>query len=277
MNNKKDFEINGEKLYSISEMAKISGLGRSTLLRLEEYGIDKPRYINSKNGYRYYDVVNVHNAMQYQMFQRLGLSVHEIASYYNGTMNKEETLDLLRDRLAIAQRTLDEFESRFTERGSLSFSHITIPAYNCFHFSCDIENPKDQIEYNYRKIQEMYEKGFRPYPTTPMFSVVPDFDSAYEGKNPKPFRSEICVTVFQEEVPDPDSFIRFRSRNAFSLLYHGNDTEIMNAGAEILYKEMKKRGIRSTGPVFGFCIVGPFFGTGIDPEDYLFRWAIPVD
>ena len=31
------------------------------------------------------------------------------------------------------------------------------------------------------------------------------------------------------------------------------------------------------GPLYGICVVGPFFGDEIAPNDYAFRFAIPVE
>ena len=28
---------------------------------------------------------------------------------------------------------------------------------------------------------------------------------------------------------------------------------------------------------YGICILGPFYGTQVDPDDYVFRWAIPIE
>ena len=275
--NNKDFEIANERLYTSFETARICNISRTTLLRIEENGIETPRHIEESSGNRYYDVVNIHRIMQYQMFHRLGLTNKDIASYYNGELDNQYFLAVLRERLAIAQRCVDEFEARFTERESLTYSFEMMPGGLYYCFPCDIENPKEQIEYNYLEIQKMYDMGFKPSPTTPMVSVVPDVDSVYEGKASGPFHSMICVAVSPDSIPDESKVFRSRQRQGFSLLYHGNDDEIMNIGGELLYEEMQKRGLKACGPLIGVCLAGPFFGTRLDPRDYLFRWVIPVE
>ena len=277
MRNNKDFEIKDERLYTSLETAKICNIGRTTLLRIEERGFDTPRKINEKTGSRYYDVVNIHRIMQYQMFQKLGLSAKEMVSYYRGELDGQKLLAELRDRLAAAQRCVDEFEARFTERESLSYSFIEIPESTCYYFPCDIAEPKDQIEYNYKEIQKAYDMGFRPYPTTPMASVTPDPYTVYEGKNPEPFHSVIALAIYPDPIPDPSRVFHSEKKMGFSLLYHGNEDEIMNTGGELLWKEMQKRGLRAAGSLIGVCISGPFFGTQIDPRDYVFRWVIPIE
>lgn len=273
----KSFQIQDEKYYTINEIADICGVSRATLLRLEESGFDRARVVSSASGYRYYDVINIHKVMQYRMLKKLGLDRNEIMAYYSGQMNSADFLATLKERLAIAKRCVDEFEARFTERESLQFSFYQTEEMTCYTFPCGIVKPKEQIEYNYLELQKMYAAGFHPYPTTPMFSVAPDPNTRFTGKMPKSFRSTMCVAIYPEPVPDPSRVLRFEARQTFSLLYHGNDDEIMATGGEILWDEMKKRGLRSAGPLYGICVVGPYFSTEIDPKDYVFRWAIPVE
>ena len=203
----KDFEIENERLYTSFETARICNVGRTTLIRIEEKGFDNPRMVDEKTGNRYYDVVNINRILQYQMFHKLGLNTSEIIDYYNGDLDEELFIFTLRDRVAVAQRCLDEFESRFTERESLSFSYVTLPESTYYCFTCDIELPKEQIRHNYLELQRMYDLGFKPFPTTPMASVVPDFNSIYNGENPSPFHSLICVAVYPDQLPDPQKTI----------------------------------------------------------------------
>ena len=275
--NQKDFEIENEHLYTINEIAKICGTSRATILRMEEYGFDRARFIDEKNGYHYYDVINIHKIMMYQMLQNLGLTVGEVTSYYRHELKPEDFLNRLRNRLAAAQRCLDEFEARFSERESKEFSFFTLPDVTCYCFPCDIKSPKSQIEYNYRKLQEVYEMGYRPFPTTPMFSITPDIDSVYDEQSLKMDHSMMCVTIYPDDKLPADNIVHFETKQAYSLLYHGNSTEIMNTGGKLLLDKMRELGLKPAGPLYGICVLGPFFGTDIDPDDYVFRWAIPIE
>ena len=51
----------------------------------------------------------------------------------------------------------------------------------------------------------------------------------------------------------------------------------MENGGQMLFAEMKRRGLEPTGPLIGINVVGVFFGNEIDPEDYVFRFAIPIE
>ena len=138
LSGEKDFHIENERLYTSFETAKICNISRTTLLRIEEKGFDRPRRVDEYTGSRYYDVVNINRILQYQMFHKLGLKTAEIIDYYNGDLDEEVFIELLRDRLAVAERCLDEFESRLTKRDSLTFSFVTIPESTVYCFPCDI-------------------------------------------------------------------------------------------------------------------------------------------
>ena len=276
-NNQKGFEMENEQFYTINEIAKICGTSRATLLRMEKYGFDRARYIDANNGYHYYDVINIHKVMMYQMLQNLGLTVGEVTAYYQHELEPEAFLEKLRQRLAIAQRCVDEFEARFTERESREFSFMTLPDVTCYCFSCDIKSPKEQIEYNYRKLQEMYELGYRPFPTTPMFSITPEMNTIYDEQSSLTEHSIICAAIYPDKTLPADHVVHFESKQAYSMLYHGNSTEVMNSGGRILLEKMREQGLKPAGPLYGICVVGPFFGTDIAPEDYVFRWAIPIE
>lgn len=271
------YKMNGEKLYTIREAAKICGISRATLLRMEDAGFDSPRITDPDSGFRYYDAMNILKIQRYMTLRRLGLSQKDIHSYYNGTLDKKEFLAEIRERLDIAQRCVDEFDAYFSERESITFSYYNLPEMTCYQFPCPIRKIKEQVEYNYLEIKKMYDAGFKPYPTTPMFCAIPDLEHVYDGNDPEPYTSTICMAICPDTIPDPSRVIHIRPRQAFSLLYHGDGDEVMENGGRILLDEMKKRNITAAGPLIGINVVGVFFGNEIDPADYVFRFAIPVE
>lgn len=268
------YRLESEKLYTIREAAKICGISRATLLRMEESGFDRPRMVNPDSGRRYYDTMNILKIQRYLTLKRLGLSQKDILAYYNGSMDKEAFLSEIREKLDIAQRCVDEFEAYFSERESVSYSYYNLPEMTCYCFPCPIRKIKEQVEYNYLEIKKMYDAGFKPYPTTPMFCAIPDLDTVYDGTESD--TSTICMAVYPDEIPDASKVVHIPPRRAFSLLYHGDGDEVMENGGQMLLAEMKRRNIKPAGPLIGINIVGVFFGNEIAPEDYVFRFAIPV-
>ncbi|MBO6309767.1 MAG: MerR family transcriptional regulator [Lachnospiraceae bacterium] len=271
------YRMEDEKLYTIREVSRICGISRATLLRMEEAGFDVPRKINPESGYRYYDAMNILKIQRYLSLTRLGLTQKDILAYYNGTMDKQSFLTEIKEKLDIAQRCVDEFNAYFSERESISFSFYNLPEMTCYCFPCPIREIKKQVEYNYKEIKKMYDQGFKPYPSTPMFCAVPGLDRIYNGKEPNPYTSTICMSVCPDELPNASRVIHVKSRQAFSMLYHGDSDYVMENGGHILLEEMKKRKLKPMGPLIGINVVGVFFGNEIAPEDYVFRFAIPVE
>ncbi|MBQ7370762.1 MAG: hypothetical protein IJW67_02565 [Blautia sp.] len=60
------------------------------------------------------------------------------------------------------------------------------------------------------------------------------------------------------------------------MTYHGNNPEIIREGGISLLREMRERGITPAGPLCTIGIVGPYCGEPLSPDDYVFRFAIPV-
>ena len=103
-----------------------------------------------------------------------------------------------------------------------------------------------------------------------------DTDEVYDGTDKDPFESTMCITINPKSIPDPSRVVHIKPRQAFSLIYHGDNDYIMENGGKILLEEMKKRNLKPAGPLYGINIVGIFFGHEIDPDDYVFRFAIPI-
>ena len=40
---------------------------------------------------------------------------------------------------------------------------------------------------------------------------------------------------------------------------------------------MRRRGIAPAGPLYSMGVVGPCYGQEIDPADYIFRFAVPME
>lgn len=201
------YQLDDEKLYSIQQVAKITGLSRSTLMRLEQEG----------------------------------------------------------------------FENRFTERESISFSYVKLPELTCYALPCPIRNIKECGFYNYRALHDMFDEGFRPNPEVGIFSIMPDADTVYEGVEPEPFAATVCFAIRPDVIPDASKVVHLPCRTAYSMIYHGNRDEMLLSSGPRLYAEMQHLGLKSAGPLYSIGIVRPFSGAEIEPDDYVFRFAVPVE
>lgn len=271
------YGFEGEKLYSVREAAAICGCSRANLLKLEALDFLTPREIREDTHYRYYDTNNIMKIERYQMFRELGMAQKDILAYYDGTLARDALISKLRMQLEWLRRCVDELELHCTERGSMAFDFINLPETTCYTFPCAIRNIQERGVLVHRKISEMLEAGFRPFPMNFLFSVAPGLHAVYDGAEAEPFSAEVCLSVWADAIPDPSKVARLGGCQAFAMTYHGNDGEIIRRGGELLLEEMGRRGLEPAGPLYSMGIVGPYYGEEIDPADYIFRFAIPVE
>lgn len=254
-----------------------SGCSRANLLKLEELGFLKPRKINESSHYRYYDTDNIMKIGRYQMLRELGMSQKDILAYYDGTLARDALISKLQRRYEWLRRCIDELEMHCSERGSIVFEDYRLPEMTCYTSSCAIRSIQERGVIVREKISEMMAEGFRPFPMNAVFSATPDLRGVYTGDEPKPFGATMCLSVWPDAVPDSSKAVRVGGCRTFSMVYQGNDGEIIRRGGALLLEEMKRRGIAPAGPLYSMGVVGPYCGGEISPEDYVFRFAIPVE
>lgn len=271
------FESEGEKLYSIREAAAICGCSRANLLKLEELDFLVPRETNESTHYRYYDTNNIMKVGRYQMFRELGMSQRDILAYYDGTLARDALIAKMRSRFEWLRRCIDELELHCSERGSVTFDYVELPSMTCYTFPCAIRSIRERGAFVHDKISEMMEAGFRPFPMNFLFSVTPDLHGVYTGMDAEPFNAAICLSVWPDTIPDPSKVARVGGCRAFAMTCHGEEGNIIRRGGELLLEEMARRGIAPAGPLYSMGVVGPYYGEEIDPKDYIFRFAIPVE
>lgn len=270
------YGFEGEKLYSVREAAAICGCSRANLLKLEALDFLAPREIRADSRYRYYDTDNIMKIERYQMLRELGMSQRDILAYYDGSLARDALIGKLRTQLDWLRRCVDELELHFSPRDSVAFGPIRLPETTCYTFPCGIRNIQERGPLLRRGIGEMLAAGFRPFPMNFLFSVAPGLDGVYAGTGAEPFTATACLSVWPEPIPDPSKVARVGGCPAFSMTYHGNDGEIIRRSGALLLEEMARRGLEPAGPLYSMGVVGPYYGEEVDPEDYVFRFAIPI-
>lgn len=103
-----------EHLISISEMAKLHGISRQTLIHYDRIGLFKPNYTDSR-GYRYYSRKQIPFLRKICFLKAMGISLKDITDYIYKN-NIEDGLVLLRRR---KQEIIDEIAELNTMRKRL--------------------------------------------------------------------------------------------------------------------------------------------------------------
>lgn len=260
-------------LFPITQAAKVCGLSRSTLLRLEERGLLTPAYITPKSGRRYYDNNNITRILQIQKFQWMGFSTEEIISYFSERGNADGLLAILERKLSVLQQQVTEMRMRANVQSSRTIQIIQLPEMVCClreYRGFSFQHKYDAL-YNF--FHECVENGCA-LSYEPLFFVNKRTDYLKGRISHTPYDFQACVPVIPEKAPD--NAVRFPACTALSLLYSGNYHDIEDSYL-CLGREVRKQGLTPAGFVRAINLVAPYVGLEIDPNRYCLQLVLPIE
>lgn len=263
----------GEKLFTIGQLAESCGVSRSTVLRLETEGLLEPAYQSPESGFRYYDGYGVSKAMQVQCLRDMGLSKQEIKRYYEAGGAAEDVLASLEQRLALLMRGVEEMRLRVRGELHLSVSEIELPELVCHARTATVSSPEEKYRMMYGTYREAVEKGYRLLATQPLTGLTERTDFL-EGRFERgSYEYTACIPL--DPAFAPDEAKRLSPCRALSVLHHGTYADVRDAYL-LLGKEVRQRGLEPAGTVRGLGLVAPYVGREIAQENYVTRLALPV-
>lgn len=264
---------NTKDLFPITQAAKVCGLSRSTLLRLEKRGLLTPAYIAEKSGRRYYDNHNISRILQIQKFQWMGFDTDEIIDYYAGAGKANKLLASLEKKLSALQESVNEMRLRAHDVPDMSVSIIKIPEIMCCVRSFQGASIQNKYDAMYAFFHECVEKGIA-LAAEPLF-IINERTDYLEGKiSSTPFDSHACIPVLPEQAPE--DAVRIPACTALSLMFYGDYRNIINAHL-YLGKQVRERGLTPSGFIRTIGLVGPYVGREIDPQRYCSQLVLPVE
>ncbi len=269
------------QLFTVGQMKQASGFSRSMLIKLEEAGYITPRKTNEASGYRYYDAFNLGELAQYHNLREMGFSGKTILRYSKGEIEPEEMLEQIEARLRLVQRCADEFRMRLKKSDNFQFSIIHLPETTCFYRTTKAVNAQETAAFTYGVIHEAVFRGYRMCHSEPLFSIRYDTQTNPLGNAVVPYETTVCVPLDTGSLKgQADENVRtIPATDALSLLYYGSheDSNSINYAHQLMWEEMERRGLSSAdGSLRALGIVVPYYGMQIEPEDYVFRFAIPL-
>lgn len=95
--------------FKVSQLAKIFGVSRQTLLYYDNIGLLKPEYTDEENGYRYYGNNQIMELSFIIVLKEAGLSLKEIKEYV-ACGDMKESLDFLQKKEGELQRRIRTLE-----------------------------------------------------------------------------------------------------------------------------------------------------------------------
>ncbi|MGI6229890.1 MAG: MerR family transcriptional regulator [Tractidigestivibacter sp.] len=118
------------ELVKISEMAKIHGISRQTLILYDRMGLFKPSYV-SETGYRYYSIDQVPQLREIIFLRDIGVSLSDIAEYMKDRTT-ERLQDVLSERLAAIDEEMATLERQrtFVKQRQQLHAHVATKSKN---------------------------------------------------------------------------------------------------------------------------------------------------
>ena len=207
-------------LFSIREAARACGVGRTTLLRMEECGFLTPYCIDKKTGYRYYDAQNIAQIGQYQLLQELDLTRSEITDIYYQNIDISEFIRTQREKINRLQHLLNTLEMRTTQSRDIKISFIDLPEIMCYCKTESNHTLESAETFAYITHQQAIKEGYRMIGQEPMFLFAKSNSShAFEGEHPE---NEITVCLPVIPTNSSDSNLQtFPKCRAFSMIGYG--------------------------------------------------------
>ena len=260
-------------LFTIRQAARACNVSRSTLIRLEDKGLLTPAYIDTNNGYRYYDNDNVARILQIRKFQCMGFSPEEISSYFESGGKADELLATLEQKLSVLQQQVAEMRLRSHNVPDMSLSIIKIPETVCCIRKFQSPLLQDRYHVAYDFLHECVEKGIALAPE-PFFFINERTDNLEGNFSSTPYDSYVCIPVLPEQAPE--DAIHIPACTALSLLCYGNYSNI-NEAYLYLGEQVRERGLTPAGYIRAIALVAPYVGKEIDPQRYCSQLVLLVE
>lgn len=274
------------EVFSMGEVMNATGLSRTALIKLEKAGILKPYHVDKRTGYRSYTIIEISNVIQYRLFREMNISQDEILDYFSNRDHLIRIIEKMKVKKNLMQRAIEELELRLGTDEECSFSFIDIPDLRCYCGKSEFTDPGEIEKYTAKIVEEAVRLGFTRLSYEPLFSMRWDTQIKTAGNPDDPYEAMVCVPIEKDFVSDKDlpgnrigHIETICGGRVFSLLYHGGykAPDFFNPIFRKFWDEIKKRKLRTVGPVRGIGIVCGATGLDIDPDDYVFRFAVLVD
>lgn len=275
---KSDFsEANG--LYTGKQVCDITGLSRSMLIKLENIGLLAPREIHPQTGYRFYDLFNVIELLQYRFLRNIGMTQKNImALISNDEKSIPLILDEMRFKISILQRGVEELSLRISSDKNYQISEVLFPDILCYCEERVISSPVETSRLALQMYDRILSLGYTLDHQERLFSIRKWSKNLEIGAS---YTTKMCIPLDISNCSGKmdDCIELIPGNRALSILYFGShkDGQALNEALNTLMAEFESRGYKAVDENIRIVgIVCPYNGMQIKPEDYIFRLAIPI-
>ena len=269
-------EKNGNKLFTINQIAKLCSVSRATLIRMEEDGILQPAYKNPDNGYRYYDSENAITVIHNLSLQRLGLT-HKETKSYTPESDYKGFLEILEKKRRHLEDLISEIRARLTAVDEFEIEEIYPSACTCYTKTLhDIRYISVIPGFVRETLVEAMNKGFVIDWRIPN-CVMTDAEDFLEGRfNDGPHDFTACIPIGSKKGHMHDeNLVTFESARSVSILLAGSTRNIMDACGK-LGKYLKDNGLVPCGKGKFMGIINEFPRYNDPYNNHAARIIVPV-
>lgn len=260
-------------LFSIGQATAVTGLSRSTILRLEDRGLLKPAYINSDSGRRYYDNYNISRILEVQRFQAMGFNTEETAFYFDSHGEADDLVAMVEKKLHDLQWTYDEIRLRAKAECHQSVQLTQLAAEDYYVERFRGLSMQEKYDAAYNAFHHCVEKG---YLLGPRPLMIVNYSTDYlEGRIPDaPFDFDACIPI-QAGQASPET-VHFPACTALMLFYCGDFQDIAAAHLH-LGQLVREHHLTPAGYIRAIGVVGPYVGRELSAAKYRSRLILPIE
>ncbi len=253
-----------ENLFKIGEVTKIMGVTRKTLLVYENAGLLVPARKDEESGFRYYSVDNMTHIRSIRALQALGLTLKEVAEYYEDAENIDARLQRLIDLRSELDKTIRMLRVRAAKQGDLTVHKTTLPRQVCFVRRSQCKDVAEATAF----LRSTYVAAVN---TGKILSAERMFSMRMSQSTDK---LDIMCCIPMESSYDGPERMEFAEEQALCIYYRGPYEGIGTAHLALL-EYAKKYHIEITGPFRSTYLEGPP-NRGDNREDYITLVTVPV-
>lgn len=264
--------MNTKDLYQVSEVARVCGVSRSTILRLEDKGLITPCYVAPDSGRRYYDIYDVAKINHIEHFKEMGLTVEEIATYYSSQEGELETLHRLEEKLYHFERSVEEMRLRIHRSEEMKVQFLSMSEEICL--------VKRGVGFRVDTFHETMKAAYREcvdrkivFKRRPIFTEFECEDYLHGIVPSAPFAYTVCIPVKADKAP-PDA-VTYPACRALSVVYYGAYDRDKEAWLR-LGEEVRARGLTPIGWPRSMAVVAAYSGREIDSTRWCTRVLVPI-
>lgn len=265
-------------MFKIGEFSKLTFISVRMLRFYDQQGLLKPRYIDKKNNYRYYDTSQLSLASRINSLKMLGFGIKEIKeiidnlddkTYRRVLEDKKKTIE--KEISSLSQNiSLIDYSLKKLGESQMKYDILlkTVPQKNIAYVHDVIDNYNDEGKLFNTLMKEMMEGKIEV--TNPIYSGTIYYDEEYKEKD---IELEAFIEINSISEDSELSHRVLPPQQIVSCIVKGSYDQFADVNKEIA-SWVEENNYQFSGPMFNIYYVSP--GQTNNEDDYLTEVCYPV-